>query len=237
MKSFKEFINESKNYKQDIIKYNDIVLDDLVGLVPEDFHDFSDKGSFEYHNDIKDYYNKIIGIGGDLFYINDSGDYNRINEIAYDMKSGTYQYDKDISDRERKYGNKIPKSGSFSVIHGSPYGKIDKFDEDMFGKGYQKEELAHERFAGVYVSDNTNENKILNSGYGEVHQYHITFNNSIWEEDARKILIEYERKLGKRLGRISSTKFIRSLGYDMIYRKIEDSNSMEYIVIDVDKIK
>jgi hypothetical protein len=107
----------------------------------------------------------------------------------------------------------------------------------MFGKGYQREELEHERFAGVYVSDDTKENIILNSGYGHVHKYHITFDNSIWEEDARKILMKHERKLGKRLDRISSTKYIRSLGYDMIYRKIEDSNNMEYIVLDVENIK
>ena len=237
VKNFKSFINENRNYKDTRIKYDDINLDNLIGLKPSDFYVFSDKGAFEYHYDVKSFYGKIIDIGGDLYYLDYSGKYHRIPNIIYDIKTKSYQYNNDISDREKKYGKSMPKSGGFNVIHGSPYGKIDKFDEKMFGMGYQREELPHERFAGVYVSDDTKENKILNRGYGDVHDYYITFNNSIWEEDARKLLIKHEKEIEKRLNRIEATNYIKSLGYDLVYRKFEDSDNMEYVVLDINKIK
>lgn len=235
---FYNLIKENIDYKnKQFNKYNEIDLNNLIGLKPSDFNEFSDKSAFEYHYNPEDFYGKIIDIGGDLYYFNYSGEYIRIPKITYNTKTKSYQYNKDVSDREKKYGDNIPKSGEFDVIHGSPYGKIDKFDEKKFGSGYQREELPHERFAGVYVSDDTNINKLTSTGYGEVHTYHVKFNNSIWEEDAKEILNKYEQKINKRLNRIQATKYIKSLGYDLIYRTFDDEDNMEYIVLDVNNIK
>ena len=53
----------------------------------------------------------------------------------------------------------------------------------------------------------------------------------------KKLLKKYEQKINKRLNRIQATKYIKSLGYDLIYRKFNDDDNMEYVVLDVNNIK
>jgi hypothetical protein len=216
---------------------NSITPEDVIGIEVSDENgipSFSDMMGFDYYEDRNNWKNKIAYIGDGIYIFNNEGKHKRIKYLDYDSKTGTIQKI-DVLQRVIDYGDNIPKSGVITVVHGSPNGKIDNFKEEFWGKGYQQEELAHERFAGIYASDNTYFNKMF-SGYGDSHLYQMKFNNSISEIDAEKILRMHEKEIEKRLSRIEATNFIKSLDFDMIYRD-ENDDTFTYICLDTKNIK
>jgi hypothetical protein len=207
----------------------------VKGKVKDGIPSFSDMVSFEYNEDINKWKGKVVDIGGTVYSVSMEGNMKAIPFVEYDAKTNTYQA-VEKPDRAIKYGNEVPSSGNFTVIHSSPSGKIEKFDESKLGKGYQREEGDYERFEGVYADDNTNANKILGTGYGKVYEYNLEFNNSISEPKAEKLLKQHEKEIGKKLSRKEASRYIKSLGYDMVYRSNNDG-TFTYIGLDVNKIK
>lgn len=208
-----------------------VIVEDRVS---EGIPSFSDMVSFEYNEPIDGWKGRLVDIGGTVYAIGLDGVKNPIYWVTWNSKTGLYEKESKPN-RVEKYGSRMPASGSFIVVHGSPAGKIESFDESAFGKGYQREELDHERFAGVYTADNTEFNKMF-TGYGHSHEYVVSFLNSISEPAALKLLRAKETESGKRFSRIEATNFIKGLGYDMIYRQEEDG-SCTIIVLDVNKIR
>lgn len=206
----------------------------VKGKINDGIPSFSDLVAFDYSENINDWKGRVVDIGGTVYAIGMDGKMKPIPFVEWDVKSRKYKEIKK-PDRAEKYGDTVPKSGSFIVSHGSPNGLIEKFDENKLGKGFQKEELDHEKFEGVYASDNTDANAILGTGYGDVHEYNLEFNNSISEPKAEKLLKEHEKQIGKTLSRKEASKFTKSLGYDMIYRS-EGDGTYTFVGLDVNKI-
>ena len=82
--------------------------------------------SFEYYEDINKWKGKTVYIGSTVYNINSDGKLIPVPFIEYNYKSGKFEKT-EAPDRVKKYGNKMPKNGEFTVVHGSPNGKINKF--------------------------------------------------------------------------------------------------------------